>query len=60
MSYDSETETAPRSSATDIVLIERTRSMAFDLIGTPPCILDADFLLDVIDLGDRLEKCVTK
>lgn len=58
MSYDSpDIDTRPPSPfVTDATLIERTRDAAFKLLTEPPCILDGDFLLDVIELGDRLQK----
>lgn len=64
MSYDSEVETPLKPPISDAALIDRTRAFAFAQFqnGSPEPDVDAliAYHIDVIELGDRLERLVTK
>lgn len=63
MSYDSDTKNVQAAlvPVTTSELIGRTRDSAFNFLndGRIPAALVADFMLDVIELGDRLQKATT-
>lgn len=58
MSYDSDTNFGLKPPVTDAALTERTRNFALANIADGPALSRAElgaFLLDVIELGDRLD-----
>lgn len=58
MSYDSETSSNPSPSVSNAELIDRTREFAFSHIGKGSPLSREEigmFLLDVVELGDRLQ-----